>query len=42
MRKKFKVCSHGCLYEECPICCDEIKETRIEKILEEGVGCEED
>ena len=40
MKKKFKICPHGEIYKDCPICKDNVKEQRIEVILEEGIGSE--
>ena len=38
MLKKFKLCPHGEMYSSCPLCKDNISESHIEHILEEGIG----
>ena len=37
MRKKFRLCKHGEIYINCPICKDKVNETKIEKMLERKI-----
>jgi len=31
--KKFRICAHGILYVECPLCKDDMEDSHIEQLL---------